>query len=66
MWTSWFVEDVLIHKLLAWRPRDRDDVRSILSVGHALDERYIERWADDWQVIDRWRAAQAGDFGPSA
>lgn len=25
------VEDVLIHKLIAWRPRDQDDVRSILS-----------------------------------
>jgi hypothetical protein len=27
----------LIHKLIAWRPRDQDDVRSILSTGIAFD-----------------------------
>lgn len=49
------VEDVIIHKLLAWRPRDRDDVRSILDAGHNLDTAYIERWADAWEVLDLWR-----------
>lgn len=49
------VEDVIVHKLLAWRPRDRDDVESILAVGHLLDQQYIERWAADWEVLDRWR-----------
>lgn len=58
------VEDVIVHKLLAWRPRDRDDVASILSVGHALDLDYIERWAREWQVAERWRAATEGDFDP--
>ena len=52
------VEDVLIHKLIAWRPRDRDDVRSILEVGHELDDQYIQRWADEWGVADRWLQAQ--------
>ncbi len=28
---------VIVHKLLAWRPRDRDDVASILAAGHDLD-----------------------------
>jgi len=31
------VEDVIIHKLIAWRLRDRDDVRSILEAGVSLD-----------------------------
>jgi hypothetical protein len=53
------VEDVIIHKLLAWRPRDRDDIDSILAAGHDLDEEYIERWAREWQVIVRWREARA-------
>lgn len=51
------VEDVIIHKLIAWRPRDRDDVASILKAGHDLDVEYIERWAEEWEVLDRWREA---------
>jgi hypothetical protein len=53
------VEDVIIHKLLAWRSRDRDDIDSILSGGHDLDEQYIEHWAREWQVLERWREARA-------
>ena len=49
------VEDVIVHKLLAWRPRDRGDLRSILDVGHDLDVAYIEYWAEQWEVLDRWR-----------
>ena len=50
-------EDVIVHKLIAWRGRDQDDIRSILDAGHALDESYIRRWADEWDVADRWREA---------
>lgn len=52
------VEDVIVHKLLAWRPRDQDDIRSIRAAGHALDDAYIDRWAAEWQVVDRWAEAQ--------
>ncbi len=52
------VEDVIIHKLLAWRTRDRDDISSILAAGHDLDEGYIERWAAAWDVADRWQEAR--------
>lgn len=38
------VEDLLIHKLVAARPRDMDDVRGILSRKPALDEIYLKRW----------------------
>jgi hypothetical protein len=51
------VEDVVIHKLLAWRPRDRDDVASILDAGHDLDEGYIVHWASEWGVEERWQLA---------
>ena len=47
----------MIHKLLARRPRDRDDVASILEARHDLDEGYIVRWATEWGVADRWQLA---------
>lgn len=53
------VEDVIVHKLIAWRPRDRNDVASILETGKPLDSSYIERWAAEWEVLDRWREATA-------
>jgi hypothetical protein len=53
------VEDVLIHKLISWRPRDRDDVRSILSTGLAFDGEFVSHWAREWDVAARWREAQS-------
>ena len=52
-------EDVIVLKLIAWRSRDRDDVASILAAGHDLDTEYIEHWATEWEVLDRWREAIA-------
>jgi hypothetical protein len=49
------VEDVLVHKLIAGRPRDRDDIASILSTGIDFDQGYVEHWAQEWGVQDRWR-----------
>lgn len=48
------VEDVIVHKLIAWRARDRDDIASILAAGHDLDVGYIDLWAEKWDVYDRW------------
>ncbi len=48
------VEDVVIHKLIAWRPRDRDDVRSIVEAAVPLDDRYLDHWIAEWDVADRW------------
>ncbi|MCC5953938.1 MAG: hypothetical protein JJU45_17725 [Acidimicrobiia bacterium] len=53
-------EDVVVHKVLAWRPRDRDDLVSILRSGIELDEAYIERWVAAWQVGERWEEARRG------
>ena len=52
------VEDVIVHKLIAWRSRDQSDVLSILETNPQLDEPYIERWAAEWQVLDRWELAK--------
>jgi len=52
-------EDVIVHKLIAWRPRDRNDIASILEAGHDLDEGYIAHWAGEWAVADRWEQARA-------
>lgn len=52
------VEDVLIHKLIAWRARDRDDIRSILSTSPELDHAYLDRWVEEWELGERWEQAQ--------
>jgi hypothetical protein len=53
-------EDVIVHKLIAWRQRDQDDILSILRTGRSLDEGYIEHWAQEWDVTDRWDEARRG------
>jgi len=37
-------EDVIVHKIIAGRPRDLDDVRSILLKNSDLDRGYIRKW----------------------
>lgn len=49
-------EDVIIHKLIAGRSRDLDDIASIIAAGIALDQAYIATHAEAWGVLDRWRA----------
>lgn len=48
------IEDVIIHKLIAWRPRDRDDIRSILENDPELDNEYLDHWFAEWELADRW------------
>lgn len=50
-------DDLIVYKLLADRPRDRSDIDEILRSGVELDREYIESWASDWGVIDRWAQA---------
>jgi hypothetical protein len=42
------VEDVVVHKLVAGRPRDIEDVRGILAKNPGLDRDYTERWLADF------------------
>lgn len=48
------VEDVVVHKLLAGRPRDLDDIRSILAAGVPLDVEYIVNRSREWDVLELW------------
>ena len=41
-------EDVIIHKLFAGRPRDLEDVKTILLKNSSLDVPYIQRWLKDF------------------
>jgi len=43
------VEDVIIHKIFAGRPRDLEDVRSILIKKRCLDREYIRRWLTEFE-----------------
>lgn len=48
------VEDVIVHKLIAGRPRDDDDIRSILTSGVTVDDSYVDQAAQLWGVADHW------------
>ncbi len=48
------VEDVIIHKLIAGRPRDIDDIQSILSTDQEINESLVLENAQQWGVVDRW------------
>ena len=43
------VEDVVVHKIIAGRPRDLEDVRSILLKNPEYDSGYIERWLKEFE-----------------
>jgi hypothetical protein len=55
-------EDVIVHKLIAGRPRDIGDIRSILASGMRLDETYVEHWAEVWDVTETWNAVARPDI----
>ena len=57
------VEDVIIHKLIAGRPRDMDDIQSILSTGHEIDEAFILENAQQWEAVDRWEKVRTSGRG---
>jgi hypothetical protein len=42
-------EDVIIHKIFAGRPRDMEDVRSIILKTPELDRAYIKKWLSEFE-----------------
>jgi hypothetical protein len=44
------LEDVVIHKIVAGRPRDIEDVRSILLKNPGYDKLYIDRWLREFDT----------------
>jgi len=48
------VEDIVIHKLVAGRPRDLEDVRSIVIKNPGIDRTYVEEWLGGFdRALDR-------------
>jgi hypothetical protein len=41
-------EDVIVHKVIAGRPRDLEDARSILLKNPGLDLAYVRRWLNEF------------------
>ncbi len=41
-------EDVIIHKIFAGRPRDLEDIRTILLKNPELDRKYIKNWLKEF------------------
>ncbi len=55
-------EAVILYKLMAMRPQDVDDIRSILDAHPdfgGLDLEFIEHWANELDVLDRWHELSA-------
>ena len=50
------VEDVIVHKLVANRPRDVADIADRLEARAPLDVDYLEHWMQVWGVADRLAA----------
>lgn len=43
-------EDLIVHKMIAGRPRDLEDVRSILLRNPTLDRESVRRWLRDFEI----------------
>jgi predicted nucleotidyltransferase len=58
-------EDLIVHKLVAGRPRDLEDVRSIVARQPQLDRRRVEQTLREFEalleapLLERWRGAVA-------
>ena len=44
------LEDTIIHKIFAGRPRDMEDVKSILLKNPNIDVQYIKRWLNQFAI----------------
>ncbi len=52
------VEDLIVLKLIANRPKDLIDLRNLVALAD-LEWAYIERWAAAWEVVDRLAALRS-------
>jgi predicted nucleotidyltransferase len=53
-------EDVIVHKIFAGRPRDLEDVRSIILKNPGVDREYIREWLEEFD-----RSSESGGFARS-
>jgi hypothetical protein len=47
------LEDVLVHKIIAWRLRDRDDIDEMLRLEHDIDWDYVRTWVEHFGFEER-------------
>ena len=45
------LEDLIIHKIFAGRPRDMEDVKSVIMKNPAIDNKYIRNWLKEFEVF---------------
>ncbi len=45
------VEDTILHKLFAGRPRDIEDVRGIIKLNRKIDTDYLNRWLQEFMNV---------------
>ena len=46
------LEDVIIHKIFAGRPRDIEDVKSIIIKNPDFDKKYIKKWLKEFDSLN--------------
>jgi len=50
------LEDVIIHKIFAGRPRDLEDIKSILIKNPDFDKNYIKKWLKEFDNLIRGKS----------
>lgn len=45
------LEDLIIHKMVSGRPRDLDDVKSVMLKNKGMDEKYIRKWLKEFAAL---------------
>lgn len=59
------LEDLIIHKLIAGRPRDLEDVRTILLKNRTYDRAYVAKWLVEFgRLLDRPLERQLKELDP--
>ncbi len=59
------VEDLIIHKIVAGRPRDLEDIRGILARSPKMDDAYLEKWLRSLgKALDRDLAGEYKRIAP--
>jgi hypothetical protein len=52
-------EDLIVLKLIADRPKDWIDLTGLARLG-SVDWAYVERWAKEWEILDRLERLRGG------